>query len=340
MKQNFIGSILFFLLLAFNVTAVNAEEVVTVDNETILTCYADGSCCDNDSCTQINSGSAKISAIQAPQASSSGAPVMNLQKLSFSIKDNNLPVQNKCVGLPMTLHTFDNAGNKTGEVPLTFWSMPTDSLGKIFIVISHSGVMGTCSDAKYKMTFDKYNCVTETPENLSAMGCCQITLRCGLTFCYSVPAIYSGYGSLICEKLGLIFGCLGLGSTEWSDNAKCNHQTGKCEPTTLITLAKFEAQSLNKAVTIKWSTGSEIDNIGFNLYRSTNENEGYVLINSSIIPAKGSPTEGASYSFTDDNVQNRKTYFYKLEDIDLNGTATMHGPVSATPRLLYGLLGN
>ena len=35
-------------------------------------------------------------------------------------------------------------------------------------------------------------------------------------------------------------------------------------------------------------------------------------------------------------LQNRKTYYYKLEDIDINGTATMHGPVSATPRLIYG----
>jgi len=31
-------------------------------------------------------------------------------------------------------------------------------------------------------------------------------------------------------------------------------------------------------------------------------------------------------------VQNCRTYYYKLEDIDLNGTGTMHGPVSATPR--------
>jgi len=36
-------------------------------------------------------------------------------------------------------------------------------------------------------------------------------------------------------------------------------------------------------------------------------------------------------------VQNRKTYYYKLEDIDLNGTSTMHEPVSATPRLIYGV---
>ena len=57
----------------------------------------------------------------------------------------------------------------------------------------------------------------------------------------------------------------------------------------------------------------------------------------SLIPAQGSSTQGASYEFIDNDVKNRKTYYYKLEDIDLNGNSTMHGPVSATPRLIYGM---
>jgi hypothetical protein len=31
----------------------------------------------------------------------------------------------------------------------------------------------------------------------------------------------------------------------------------------------------------------------------------------------------------DEDVKNRTTYFYKLEDIDIHGTSTMHRPVSA-----------
>lgn len=38
----------------------------------------------------------------------------------------------------------------------------------------------------------------------------------------------------------------------------------------------------------------------------------------------------------DTNVQNRKTCWYKLEDVGLNGQSTLHGSVSATPRLIYG----
>jgi hypothetical protein len=36
-------------------------------------------------------------------------------------------------------------------------------------------------------------------------------------------------------------------------------------------------------------------------------------------------------------VKNYRSYYYKLEDIDLDGTSTMHGPVSAVPRGIYGI---
>jgi len=113
--------------------------------------------------------------------------------------------------------------------------------------------------------------------------------------------------------------------------------TTTTEGETAVELEYFVARAGNGRITLSWKTGSEIDNAGFNIYRATAEDGEYVKINAALIPAKGSATEGASYSFTDDNVQNRKTYIYKLEDIDLHGTATMHGPVSATPRLILKL---
>lgn len=115
---------------------------------------------------------------------------------------------------------------------------------------------------------------------------------------------------------------------------KCYYFLEACEQSA-ITLASFDAESGNHEIKIAWSTESEMDNAGFNLYRSESENGEYIKINDALIPAEGSPTQGASYTFTDDGLQNRKSYWYKLEDIDLNGKATMHGPVNATPRLLY-----
>jgi hypothetical protein len=108
------------------------------------------------------------------------------------------------------------------------------------------------------------------------------------------------------------------------------------EPT-LITLSSFTATPSNHKVILEWTTESEVDNSGFNLYRTKSEEGKYVKINDSLIPAQGSPTQGATYQFIDDGVKNRTTYYYKLEDIDLNGVSTLHGPVSVTPRVIYNL---
>ena len=110
-------------------------------------------------------------------------------------------------------------------------------------------------------------------------------------------------------------------------------------PATLINLASFTATPKFSKVIIQWSTEAEINNAGFNLYRAETEDGEYTQINTSLITAQGSSTQGASYEFIDNDVQNRKTYYYNLEDIDLNGVSTMHGPVSATPRLILGIFG-
>jgi hypothetical protein len=115
--------------------------------------------------------------------------------------------------------------------------------------------------------------------------------------------------------------------------------TTTTETPTVVSLIGFNAVPGNRIVTLAWSTASETDNAGFNLYRAELVDGEYTKINASLIPAKGSSTQGASYEFIDNNVQNRNTYYYKLEDIDLNGKSTMHGPVSATPRWIFAIFG-
>ena len=119
--------------------------------------------------------------------------------------------------------------------------------------------------------------------------------------------------------------------------ADVHFQTYVAVPITLIELTSFTATPLHKEVIIKWSTESETDNAGFNIYRATAEDGEYVKSNDALIPAQGTSTDGVSYKFIDRDVKNRKTYYYKLEDMDLNGTSTIHGPVSAMPRIIFGL---
>jgi len=108
-------------------------------------------------------------------------------------------------------------------------------------------------------------------------------------------------------------------------------------PSTVIELISFTAVAKNGKVILNWSTGTEIDTVGFNLYRAQVENGKYMKINSAFIQAQGSVTTGAAYTFTDSTVTNAKTYFYKLEDIDRSDISTLHGPASATPRLIYAI---
>ena len=106
---------------------------------------------------------------------------------------------------------------------------------------------------------------------------------------------------------------------------------------TAITLASFDAKPGNSKVALIWTTGDETDNLGFNIYRAESKDGEYAKINSSLIASKVGSGLGTSYEFADSDVKNRTTYYYQLEDVDVNGVKTMHGPVSATPRLIYGV---
>jgi hypothetical protein len=107
-----------------------------------------------------------------------------------------------------------------------------------------------------------------------------------------------------------------------------------CEPT-LIQLSSFTAAAKAGKIILSWTTESEIDNAGFNIYRSLTKEGEYRRVNSTLIPASGSPFQSAAYEFADKNTTPWKTYYYKLEDIDINGKSTLHGPVPVQPRKLF-----
>jgi hypothetical protein len=104
-------------------------------------------------------------------------------------------------------------------------------------------------------------------------------------------------------------------------------------PLVLVELADFRAVGLPGTVIVKWTTASEIDNAGFNLYRADSVDGEYVQINAGLIPPKGSPTSSSTYLYFDADVERGKTYYYKLEDVDLYGEKAENGPVSASTRI-------
>jgi len=97
---------------------------------------------------------------------------------------------------------------------------------------------------------------------------------------------------------------------------------------TAVTLSEFRAAVRGSNVRLLWTTASELDLVGFNLYRSINAAGPYVQLNSALIPAQhpGSPL-GASYSWLDRGLRLGRTYYYRLEEVDTGGTTTQHGPL-------------
>lgn len=105
---------------------------------------------------------------------------------------------------------------------------------------------------------------------------------------------------------------------------------------TAVTLATFTATAAeDRAVLLNWETASELDILGFNLYRAEAEDGPQTQLNAELIAgqAPGSP-EGAVYESVDEVVQPGATYWYWLEVVDAQGAPTLHGPVSATVPLV------
>jgi hypothetical protein len=100
---------------------------------------------------------------------------------------------------------------------------------------------------------------------------------------------------------------------------------------TAVTLSTFEATPQGEAILVTWETASELDNVGFNLYRSTAAAGPYTLLNGALIPPQNpGMVLGGVYEWLDADVQPGATYFYKLEDIDVKGVSTFHGPISTS----------
>ena len=110
---------------------------------------------------------------------------------------------------------------------------------------------------------------------------------------------------------------------------------------TAVEFAGMSASSYDGATLIQWRTGFEVSNLGFNLYRDLNGNRS--RINPSIIAGSALLTgpatalsAGHSYRWVDDSADAHSTATYWLEDIDLDGSRTWHGPL--TPIAVGGKL--
>jgi Secretion system C-terminal sorting domain len=83
-----------------------------------------------------------------------------------------------------------------------------------------------------------------------------------------------------------------------------------------VELTSFTAQYVGNTTKLNWTTATELNNLGFDVQRSTNGNE-FVTIG--FVLGKGTTTEVQNYSYVDKTTTPNINYAYRLKQIDFNG---------------------
>jgi|GEM_PF-4000674 len=91
---------------------------------------------------------------------------------------------------------------------------------------------------------------------------------------------------------------------------------------TAVNLVAFKARAVKKGVSVKWTTGTELNMVGFNVWRKIGKGE-WKIINPEMIASKNieTPYYGATYKFLDKSAKPGKVYQYKLEIITASGSS-------------------
>lgn len=106
-----------------------------------------------------------------------------------------------------------------------------------------------------------------------------------------------------------------------------------------VFLISFTATPEDNRIVLCWNTASEVNHLGFYLYRAIHKNGPFSLITPLIIKdcEENMTSSGErSYIYADINVSSGTNYWYRLESIDINGHARNCGEicVSSLPQNL------
>lgn len=91
------------------------------------------------------------------------------------------------------------------------------------------------------------------------------------------------------------------------------------------------AENLELSNTIRWSTASEVDNFGFDVYRSESPDGPFERLNEDTIEGGGTTDEPREYSWTDDTIDPHTTYYYYVESLSMTGEREKFTPVGKAP---------
>jgi hypothetical protein len=98
-----------------------------------------------------------------------------------------------------------------------------------------------------------------------------------------------------------------------------------------VTLSAFTATTTQDGkVLLRWTTETELNNIGWNIYRSMDKTASFTNIN--FVHSAGDSAFPNDYEYVDKDVVSGITYFYYIEDIDIQGQRSRTTIVEATAK--------
>lgn len=118
----------------------------------------------------------------------------------------------------------------------------------------------------------------------------------------------------------------GIRGNDVFEYAGDNGEKGETLPVELTYLGA--AVTTEMFVDIYWTTETEINMLGYNVFRNTsNDLEGAVKVNFTIIPAYNTSAT-RHYSYLDEDVEDENLYYYWVQSNDLDLSSKFYGPVS------------
>jgi len=217
---------------------------------------------------------------------------------------------NTSSGVSAAVEAYDpgtNTWTTKSPMPMACYGVATGVInGKLYVVGGYA--------TGYRDTAEVYDPITDTWTSETPMLVARAYLRAGVIN-------------------GVLYAVGGFNS---SGTALATVEAFTPSPALPITLASFTAEfdPNGRRVLLEWMTVTEVNNYGFFVERRAESEANFTTVPNSFIPGHGTTIEPQYYSFVDTTLTQPSVYYYRLRQVDLDGSIHYTQSVSVNVTIL------